>query len=124
MGIGFPFRKSASLMYAVRQSHCVERRSSADLALVTLAANLLARPSILDKMVRPIHPKGNWPVEYAGYILVEDASGCRFQLHQYRRRRWFSHQTRFALDTGESVHKIDEDSFVITKTGEALVRVT
>jgi hypothetical protein len=68
--------------------------------------------------------QGNGPVKYAGYILVEDASGCRFQLHQYRRRRWFSHQIRFALDTGESVHQLDENSFVITKTGETLVRIT
>jgi hypothetical protein len=62
-------------------------------------------------------------VEYAGRITVQDARGSRFQLHEYRRQRFFWCATRFVLDTGELVKQIDNDNYVITKTGERLIRI-
>lgn len=63
-------------------------------------------------------------MEYAGYIQVEDASGCPFRLYEYRARRFLSRVVTFKLDTGEAVRRVDADTFVITSTGEALVRST
>jgi len=60
---------------------------------------------------------------YSGHILVEDASGTRFYVHQYRGRRTLLRTTRYMLDTGESVRRVDDRNFVIEKTGETLVRV-
>jgi hypothetical protein len=60
---------------------------------------------------------------YSGRILVEDASGARFWVHEYRGRRTFLRVNRYILDTGEPVRRIDANSFAIVATGETLVRV-
>ena len=60
---------------------------------------------------------------YSGHILVEDASGARLYLHEYRGRRTLFRTRRYMLDTGEPVRRVDADTFVIDKTGETLVRV-
>ena len=61
-------------------------------------------------------------MEYAGCILVEDASGCRFEVHEYLAWRFLSRISRFKLDTGEVVERIDSNNFEISGTGERLVR--
>lgn len=60
---------------------------------------------------------------YSGRILVEDASGTRFYVHEYRGRRTLVRTRRYMLDTGESVRRVDDRKFVIEKTGETLARV-
>lgn len=60
---------------------------------------------------------------YFGRILVEDASGARFYVHEYRGRRTFLPVKRYVLDTGETVRRVDERTFVIDATGERLVHV-
>ena len=60
---------------------------------------------------------------YSGRILVEDACGTRFYVHEYRGRRTFFRTRRYMLDTGESVRHVDDRTFVIERTGETLVRV-
>jgi hypothetical protein len=60
---------------------------------------------------------------YAGRILVEDASGSRFYVHEYRGRRTLLPTKRFMLDTGEPVRRIDGTEFEIVPTGERLRRV-
>ena len=60
---------------------------------------------------------------YSGRILVEDASGTRFYVHEYRGRRTLVRTRRYMLDTGESVRRVDDRTFVIEKTGETLARV-
>lgn len=62
-------------------------------------------------------------MEYVGRILVEDASGCRFDIHQYRKRRLLFRVTKFALDTGEEVQRLDANTFVIASTREPLILV-
>ncbi|MFL6733037.1 MAG: hypothetical protein ACJ8EH_01950 [Sphingomicrobium sp.] len=62
-------------------------------------------------------------MEYVGRILVEDASGCRFEIHQYRERRLLSRVTRFALDTGEEVQRLDANTFLIASTRETLALI-
>jgi len=62
-------------------------------------------------------------MEYAGRITVEDASGARFQVHEYRGRRLFKSVRRFMLETGEAVTRVDLDHYLIAKTGEKLLRV-
>ena len=63
-------------------------------------------------------------MEYAGCIPVEDASGCRFEVHEFSGRRFFFRVARFELDTGEAVDRIDADTFIVAATGEGLVRVS
>lgn len=60
---------------------------------------------------------------YSGRILVEDASGARFYVHEYRGRRTLLRTLRYMLDTGESVRRVDDNTFVIERTGETLVRL-
>lgn len=60
---------------------------------------------------------------YSGGVLVEDASGSRFYVHEYRGRRTFLPVRRYVLDTGEQVRRVDGDSFEIVTTGERLIRV-
>lgn len=60
---------------------------------------------------------------YAGTLLVEDASGCRFQIYEYHGRHFFSRERKFVLDTGELVQRVDFDNYVVANTGETLVRV-
>jgi hypothetical protein len=62
-------------------------------------------------------------VEYAGSLVVENASGARFQLHEFRGQRYFREARDFMLDTGEPVKRIDFDNYVVAATGEMLVRV-
>lgn len=67
--------------------------------------------------------RGAVALRYAGRIPVEDASGCRFDVHEYRERRLLSRITTFRLDTGETVQMLDANTFVINATGEHLVRI-
>lgn len=60
---------------------------------------------------------------YSGRILVEDATGARFYVHEYRGRRTFLRVRRYMLDTGETVRRVSPDAFVIVATGERLTRV-
>lgn len=60
---------------------------------------------------------------YSGRILVEDASGARFYVHEYRRRRLVMAARRHVLDTGEKVRQLDRHTFEIVPTGEKLTRV-
>lgn len=67
--------------------------------------------------------KGSGPVDqYSGRILVEDASGARFYVHEYRGRRTFLRMKRYVLDTGEAVRAVDDNTFEIATTGERLTR--
>jgi hypothetical protein len=63
-------------------------------------------------------------MRYTGNILVEDSTGCRFELHEYRERRLLRMIKRYMLDTGEVVQRVNKDTFRITGTGEVMVRVT
>ena len=60
-------------------------------------------------------------------ILVEDADGAQFQLHEYLVSKSFfglaRKVKRFELDTGEQAQCIDEDTFALIATGERLRRV-
>jgi hypothetical protein len=60
---------------------------------------------------------------YSGGILVEDAEGSRFHVHEYRGRRTLFRARRYVLDTGESVRRLDAHTFVVERTGERLMRV-
>ena len=63
---------------------------------------------------------------YVRSILVEDASGARFQMHEYLvRERVFDYirkRRRFTLDTGEHAEIADAHTFRLIRTGETLVR--
>ena len=65
-------------------------------------------------------------------ILVRDSHGDELTLYEYGARVPYLARlglgrgggtTRLALDTGETVERVDDDSFVIVATGERLVRV-
>ncbi|MGE5561996.1 MAG: hypothetical protein ACM3ZV_01660 [Bacillota bacterium] len=60
---------------------------------------------------------------YSGRIPVEDASGSRIYVYAYTGRRTFRRVTRYMLDTGEPVRRIDEHTFAVIATGEKLRRV-
>jgi hypothetical protein len=62
-------------------------------------------------------------MHYAGRLTVEDASGARFQIHEYRGRHLFRHVRRFVLQTGEPVNRLDFDHYEVARTGEKLVRI-
>jgi hypothetical protein len=62
-------------------------------------------------------------MNYAGRLTVEDASGARFQIHEYRGRHLFRQVRRFVLQTGESVRRVDFDHYEIARTGKRLVRI-
>ena len=59
---------------------------------------------------------------YSGRILVEDASGSRFYVHEYRGRGLLRPVRRYVLDTGEEVRRVDRHKFLIVATGEPLLR--
>jgi hypothetical protein len=61
-------------------------------------------------------------VQYVRSIPVEDASGCRFQVHEFTIRRLLSRASCFILDTGQRVDIADMNTFEIASTGETLVR--
>ena len=57
-------------------------------------------------------------------IPVEDASGCRFKVHEFEWWTLLRRMRRFELDTtGERVDYVDENTFAIAVTGERLCRV-
>ena len=60
---------------------------------------------------------------YKSSFLVEDASGARFQIHRFTCWRLLSRQTRYQLDTGELVERVDDHVFAIVATKERLMRV-
>jgi hypothetical protein len=60
---------------------------------------------------------------YSGRVLVEDASGARIYVHEYRGRRTFLRFNRYMLDTVEHVRRVDANSFEIVATGERLLHV-
>ena len=62
-------------------------------------------------------------MKYVGRILVEDASGCRFEVHEFSKRSLLADVRSFTLDTGEVLSLLDADTFLIRTTGERLVRV-
>lgn len=62
-------------------------------------------------------------MKYVGRILVEDASGCRFEVHEFSERSLFADVRTFTLDTGEVVSLVDANTFLIRATGERLARV-
>ena len=61
--------------------------------------------------------------DYAGFILVQDSSGLRFKVHEYRSQRFFSEARRFVLETGERVRRLDFDNYLHVTTGKQLTRV-
>ena len=58
---------------------------------------------------------------YSGSLEVEDASGARFHIHEFKCRRFFTRHSRFKLDTGEAARRVDDHTFEIMATGEPLV---
>jgi len=74
-------------------------------------------------MAAPNRPQRERMMDYAGRVIVEDASGARFQIHEYRGRRFFAEVRQFVLDTGESVKRVDSDHYEIATTGKKLVRI-
>lgn len=62
-------------------------------------------------------------MKYVGRILVEDASGCRLEIHHYQERRLIGFASMYRFDTGEPVLRLDSETFVIASTGERLRRV-
>jgi len=59
-------------------------------------------------------------MKFAGFIRVEDASGARFRIFEYRLRRLLREVSVFLLDTGEPVSRASADNYVVTSTGETL----
>ena len=62
-------------------------------------------------------------VEFAATHVVEDVRGARFQLYEYRGRRFMRKVRKFVLDTGDLVKRVDFDHYVIAASGEPLMRV-
>jgi hypothetical protein len=62
-------------------------------------------------------------LDYAGHITVENATGRRYRVHEYRGRRLFKLVRRFVLETGQRVQRIDFDNYLVARTGEPLSRV-
>lgn len=60
---------------------------------------------------------------YNGKIAVEDASGARFELHEFLCWRFLKRVVVFQLETGEDARRVDDNTFQLTHTGERLVRV-
>ncbi|MEA3080370.1 MAG: hypothetical protein QOD54_38 [Sphingomonadales bacterium] len=60
-------------------------------------------------------------------ILVEDASGAQLMLYEYQDRgpvmSLYRLESRFELETGEQAEVVDENTFVVKRTGERLLRV-
>jgi hypothetical protein len=62
-------------------------------------------------------------VSYVRSILVEDANGEELIVYEFHDRRFLRKVRRMKLDTGELVEALCPNSFVITATGEKLVRL-
>lgn len=64
--------------------------------------------------------------KYVRTILVEDASGAQFQMHEYLRRervfRYLRKRQCFRLDTGEPAEIADANTFRLISTGETMMR--
>ena len=60
---------------------------------------------------------------YTGSLMVEDAGGARFHVHEFKCRRMWSRTYRFELDSGEEARRVDERTFSVVATGERLVLV-
>ena len=58
---------------------------------------------------------------YIGCIPVEDASGCRFKVYEYRHGWAFTKSSRYMLETGEAATRLPDGTFVIARTGETLM---
>ena len=80
-------------------------------------------PAKLAYLPAPNRSSGSRSLDYAGRVIVENASGCRFQLYEYRGRRFLKEVRRFVLETGQAVQRVDFDNYLVSKTGETLVRV-
>lgn len=61
--------------------------------------------------------------KYVRSIRVEDASGARFEMHEYRSDSFMMRGRRFQLDTGESAQLMNDNTFKLVLTGEILVRI-
>ncbi len=74
------------------------------------------------------HLGGGTVGSYVRSVLVEDASGAQFQIHEYLMREpvfgYARKRRRFELDTGEPAELADGRTFRIVGTGETLVRVS
>jgi hypothetical protein len=62
-------------------------------------------------------------VEYAGYIIVEDAQGVRARVEHFRRLKLFKKVNHFELGVGQKVDRLDHDTFVMPQSGQKLRRV-
>jgi hypothetical protein len=62
-------------------------------------------------------------MKYAGFIPVEDASGARFRVFEYRLRRLLREVSVFHLDTGEPVRRAGPANYIVNRTGETLCAV-
>ena len=62
--------------------------------------------------------------EYVRSIPVEDASGARFEVHEFLVRRWIRRSRLFELDTGEAALIVDGNTFALVRTGERFVRIS
>jgi hypothetical protein len=62
-------------------------------------------------------------IDYAATYVVEDSSGARFHLYEYRGRRFLRSVRKFVLDTGDPVRRVDFDHYLIAASGEPLIRV-
>ena len=64
---------------------------------------------------------------YVRSILVEDASGAQFQVHEFLlHERVFDYirkRRHFELDTGEVAEPLDANTFRVKETGEPLMLV-
>jgi len=64
---------------------------------------------------------------YVHSILVEDATGAPFEVHEFLVRERFFYMIRkrrqFELDTGESAERVDGDTFRVVGTDQTLVRI-
>jgi len=64
---------------------------------------------------------------YVRSVLVEDASGAQFQVHEFLlRERVFDYirkRRHFELDTGEIAEPVDAKTFRLKATGEPLMLV-
>ena len=58
-------------------------------------------------------------MSYLGSIRVEDGSGDQFDVHEFRDSML---RRRYVLDTGETVRRIDNQTFTVDRTGETLMR--
>jgi hypothetical protein len=82
-----------------------------------LARNL----TTVKHLVAELSAVGSGPVcAYSRSFEVEDASGARFGLHEFECWQFLSKVSRFELDTGEIVERVDYNTFRIAASGECL----